>query len=48
MTSVNGVSRRPADRNYKPLTWEITVSEVRLHPKNHCVLAAEFALGHVA
>ena len=32
MTSVNGVSRRPARANYKPLTWGFNVSEGGLEP----------------
>jgi hypothetical protein len=32
MTSVNGVSRRPAGPNYKPLTWGNVVSEGGLEP----------------
>jgi hypothetical protein len=34
MTSVNGVSRRPAKLNYKPLTWENSVSEGGLDPRS--------------
>ena len=38
MTSVNGVSRRPAKANYKPLTWGNTVSEGGLEHANRCDL----------
>ena len=35
MTSVNGVSRAAAEANYKPLTWENSVSEDRHNPLPH-------------
>lgn len=38
MTSVNSVSRHPAKVNYKPLTWENSVSEDRLHQEAHTCL----------
>ena len=48
MTSVNGVSRRPAGPNYKALTWINAVSEAGVEPIAHgssVVLTTLFMLG---
>ena len=46
MTSVNGVSRRSARANYKPLTWEILCprSDTHLTYMIDIAVAMEFAI----
>ncbi len=45
MTSVNGVSRRPAKANYKPLTWGNTMSEGDMTLTYMPAIVGELVLG---